>query len=96
VNYSGVVGKSAWYTKDKHSITVIVMVTPGRAAYLWHRVVADLARQWHLAQTKVKRGVGLRGNVVWQNFKLTTVGTPPVPTTPKDMTTLLACLPPKK
>jgi hypothetical protein len=95
VNYDGVVGKSAWYTKDRHSITVIVMANPNRATYLRHRVVADLALEWHLPQTKINPGVGRRGNVVWENFRLTTRSTPPVATTPTDMATIAACLPAK-
>jgi hypothetical protein len=95
VNYAGVAGKSAWYTKDKHSITVIVMVNPNRATYLRHRLVADLALEWHMAQTKIKAGVGRRGNVVWENYKLTSLRTPPVATTTKDLATLSTCLPPK-
>jgi len=96
VNYGGVAGKSAWYTPDRHSIVVIVMVNPNRATYLRHRLVADLATEWHVAQTKIQPGVGRRGNVVWENFKLTAVRTPPVATTPRDLATISACLPPKK
>jgi hypothetical protein len=95
VNYSGVAGKSAWLTHDRHTIIMIVMVTPARATYLRHRLVADLASEWHVAQTKVSPGVGRRGNVVWQNSKQTARRTPPVATTPKDMATIAACLPPK-
>jgi hypothetical protein len=95
VNHSGVAGKSAWYTRDKHSITVIVMVTPSRAVFLRHQFIVELARERHLAQTKVERGVRRRGDVVWQSFKLTALRTRPVATTPTDMATLAACLPPK-
>jgi hypothetical protein len=95
VSYPGVAGKSAWYTKDKHSITVIVMVNPNRATYLRHRLVADLALEWHLAQAKIKPGVGRRRNVVWENFKLTTQSMPPVATTSADLATIAACLPQK-
>jgi hypothetical protein len=31
----------------------------------------------------------------WENFKLTTSATPPVPTTRKDMAKIVACTPPK-
>ena len=95
VNYSGVAAKSSWQTKDRHWIVVIVMVTPARATYLRHRLVADLAREWHLAPSKVQPGIGRRGNVVWQNFKLSTLSTPPVATTPKDLATIVACLAPR-
>jgi hypothetical protein len=93
VNYDGVAGKSGWYTKDKHSITVIVMVNPNRATYLRHRLVADLALEWHLPQAKIKPGVSRRGNVVWENYKLTSLRTAPVATTPADLAIISACTP---
>jgi hypothetical protein len=91
VNYDGVAGKSGWYTKDKHSITVIVMVNPNRATYLRHRLVADLALEWHVAQARIKPGVSRRGNVVWENYKLTSLRTPPIATTPTDLAIISAC-----
>ena len=95
VNYDGVAGKSAWYTKDRHSVIVIVMVNPDRATYLRHRLVADLALEWHVAQSKIKPGVSRRGNVVWENYKLTSLRTLPVATTATDLATMSACLPAK-
>jgi hypothetical protein len=96
VNYSGVAAKSSWRTKDRRYIIVIVMVNPNRATYLRHRLVADLAREWHISQTKIQPGLGRRGNVVWQNFKLTTNASPPVAPTPTDLATIVDCLPPKR
>jgi hypothetical protein len=95
VDYPGLSGENGWRTHDKHDITMIVMITPARARWARHRAIADLAFEWHRAKTKISPGVGRRGNVVWENFRTTTSASPPVPTTPKDLATLVACMPPK-
>ena len=95
VGYPGLAGENAWHTHDKHDITMIVMITPARARWARHRAIADLAFEWHRAKTKISPGVGRRGNVVWENFRATKSATPPVPTTRKDMQTIVACTPRK-